>query len=178
MYLEPLEKIIDNAKPVCYPLILLIDIKEDGKAVYDVLTKMLQKYQDILTGYYKGEVRVKIVSVIISGDRPFSEIADDSLRLVAIDGRLSDIDKPSYLYPLISEDWFTVSNYLAEKYSSLSPAAGLKELCKRIKDTGKLFRIWGAPDNEKSWELQLNAGVTLINTDNIAGLRKFLLKEH
>jgi hypothetical protein len=119
-----------------------------------------------------------MISVIISGDRPFSEIINDSLRLTAIDGRLTDIDKPSYLYPLISEDWFTVSNYLAEEYSNLKPEAGLKELCKRVKDSGKLFRIWGAPDNEKSWELQLNAGVSLINTDNIAGLRKYLLKEH
>jgi len=176
LYLEPLSKLIAKNKLVCSPIYLFIDIKKDGKAVYHVLRKMLIKYADILTSYNGEIIYTKAVSVIISGDRPFDEIINDTIRYAAIDGRLNDISKPSYLFPIISDNWFNVSSCLEKHYGDVNSETGLKKLSVNIKNSGKLFRIWGAPDNGKSWQVQYNAGVSLINTDNINGLRKFLLK--
>jgi len=176
LYLEPLSKLIANNKLVCSPIYLFIDIKEDGKAVYPVLCKMLAKYADMLTGYNGERIYKKDVSIIISGDRPLEEIINDTTRYAAIDGRLSDVNKPSYFFPIISDNWFNVSSCLEKYYSNVTTETGLKELSENIRNSGKLFRIWGAPDNEKSWQIQYNAGVSLINTDNINGLRQFLIK--
>jgi hypothetical protein len=176
MYLKPLKELMRDSSFNCTPYILLIDIKENGEKVYPVLDELLEKYSFILTGYKNENVYENKVSVILSGDRPVKEVLKDTTRFAAIDGRFEDINKPSYLYPMISEDWFTTGEYINKNISSLSQADGLKDLAARIIKSNKLFRIWNAPDNEKSWKFQADAGVSLINTDNITGLKKFLLK--
>ncbi len=39
---------------------------------------------------------------------------------------------------------------------------------------GKTIRFWEAPDNDKSWKLQMELGVDLIGTDKIDELAEFL----
>ena len=39
---------------------------------------------------------------------------------------------------------------------------------------GKKIRFWAAPDNENSWDAQINLGVDLIGTDEIEKLAGFL----
>jgi hypothetical protein len=47
----------------------------------------------------------------------------------------------------------------------------------RAHPQGRRVRFWGAPDNETFWRAMRTADVDLINTDNLAGLEKFLRSE-
>jgi glycerophosphoryl diester phosphodiesterase len=40
---------------------------------------------------------------------------------------------------------------------------------------GRKVRFWNAPDNDTAWQVLWDAGVDLINTDDLAGLERFLV---
>jgi glycerophosphoryl diester phosphodiesterase len=49
----------------------------------------------------------------------------------------------------------------------------LKETVSKAHAKGRQVRFWGAPDKAPIWSEMLANGVDLINTDDLAGLRKF-----
>ena len=53
-----------------------------------------------------------------------------------------------------------------------------EEVLRRIVDdahaAGRRVRFWNAPDREAGWRVLRDAGVDLINTDDLAGLERFL----
>ena len=51
----------------------------------------------------------------------------------------------------------------------------LKVIVMRAHQQGRRVRFWGAPDTPPFWHEMLASGVDLINTDNLAGAREFLL---
>ncbi|MFM7215674.1 MAG: hypothetical protein ACKO3H_12440 [Verrucomicrobiota bacterium] len=48
---------------------------------------------------------------------------------------------------------------------------------RRAHEQGRRIRFWGARDNPVVWKEQFDAGVDLINTDKLEGLREFLLRQ-
>ena len=42
---------------------------------------------------------------------------------------------------------------------------------------GRRLRFWGSPDREEVWRVLHEAGVDLINTDDLGGLRAFLAED-
>ena len=53
--------------------------------------------------------------------------------------------------------------------------AKLKALVAQAHAQGRRIRFWNAPDSPAGWSVLLEAGVDLINTDNLTGLHDFLL---
>jgi len=51
----------------------------------------------------------------------------------------------------------------------------LKQFVQRAHQQGRRIRFWAAPDNPAGWRELQQAGVDLLNTDDLAGLREFLL---
>jgi glycerophosphoryl diester phosphodiesterase len=56
----------------------------------------------------------------------------------------------------------------------------LQKIVQKAHEKGRLVRFWATPDNssparETLWRQLLSAGVDLINTDDLEGLRQFLL---
>lgn len=180
LYLQPLRERIKNnggtVHPNGPPLLLLIDLKTGAEATYTALRPVLEKYRDILTRFTTNETRPGAVMVVLSGNRPIQTVAHERERLVAIDGRLPDLDANSskHLVPLVSDNWTKHFQWRGQGELSEVERAKLKALVDKAHAQGRKIRFWAAPDHEAGWKVLRDAGVDLINTDNLDGLQKFL----
>lgn len=183
LYLDPLrERVRKNGGRVYTngpEFILLIDIKSDGASTYRALHQLLSEYPDVFSYVDDGKLHEKAVSAIISGNRPFEQIAASSPRFAGIDGRLSDLnsDRPAHLMPLISDNWRTHFKWRGEGPISAGEKEKLDEIVAAAHAKHRKVRFWATPDNAHVWNVLHEAGVDFINTDDLPGLRAFLLRE-
>ncbi|HOX39643.1 MAG TPA: phosphatidylinositol-specific phospholipase C/glycerophosphodiester phosphodiesterase family protein [Candidatus Brocadiia bacterium] len=182
LYLDPLlDRVKKNGGSV-FPngpeVTLLIDLKTDGAKTYSALSKVLINYAEMLTTFTPDRTDKKAVTVIISGNRPKEMLAAEPLRYAAVDGRREDLgtDVSVHLVPLISESWGSMFKWKGLTAMSAEERAKLRETVKKAHDKGKRIRFWGAPDGPGAWREFRDAGVDLINTDNLERLRDFLLE--
>jgi len=180
LYLEPLkERIAKNGGRVYRdgpPFTLFIDIKTNGAKVYVVLRTALDQYRDLVSNVsVKGSPR-RAVDVVISGDRPFAEIAADKDRHVGIDGRLSDLDsdKPVDLLPVISDNWRLEFKWRGVGPIPPSERDKLRSIVQKAHDRGRRVRFWATPEKPALWQELFDADVDLLNTDDLPGLANFL----
>lgn len=176
------------------PLILLVDIKTEAEATYARLHEVLAEYQSATPGLFttyrlaaggRCEVAPGAVTVIISGNRPRDMMKRQATRYAGYDGRRADVgpdvnsdDGPGFV-PLISDNWKTVfAGDLAWDGNGEIPAdtrAALERLVAQVHAEGKLLRFWNLPkDGPAVWGPLLEAGVDLINTDDLKGLSEFV----
>jgi len=181
LYLEPLlQRFRDNnghILPGDQPFILLVDIKTDAEATYRVLENALEKYSGMLTSYHDRFTLPGSVTVILSGNRPKQIVANQTRRLVGIDGRLPDleiVDEPSALVPLISDNWKSHFSWRGDGPISALELAKLKSIVSRAHEQGRMIRFWANPDTPAYWTLARDAQIDLINTDDLEGLSDFL----
>ncbi len=183
LYLAPLRARIrangGHVYPGAPPLLLLVDIKTDSTATYRALDRLLGRYADILTRFAGDSVMPAPVMAVISGERPEGLMRAAAVRFAAFDGRLPDLARanpppPSFM-PLVSESWGKVTRW----DGAGPPPAALPDELSRLADLahaqGRRLRFWGTPDTPAVWKLLFDAGVDLINTDDLPGLRGFLL---
>src|ERR1700761_2418948 len=76
LYLKPLfDHINENGgevyKGYCTPVTLMIDIKTEANSTYAALIPLLEKYKSILTTYADGKIVPGLVTVVLSGHKPF-----------------------------------------------------------------------------------------------------------
>jgi hypothetical protein len=182
LYLDPLRKRIkQNSGSVHgdgHPFTLLIDIKSIGEPTYRSLHQLLAQYEDIFSSVTDGKVTRRAVNAVISGNRPVDAVMSDSPRYVGIDGRLSDLssDKPADLMPLISDHWGRHFKWRGKGEISTADREKLARVLKQAHDRDRRVRFWATPDNETTWAALYEAGVDLINTDDLSGLSSFLQK--
>ena len=50
----------------------------------------------------------------------------------------------------------------------------LRSLSKRVKEEGRLLRLWATPDTPEAWKTLLDCGVGLINTDQPTKAARFV----
>jgi hypothetical protein len=183
LYLDPLRARIRERNGWVFdkgrPLTLLIDIKTDAEPTYAALHKVLAEYADILTTVSESKVETKAVTVVISGNRPLETIAAQSLRYAGIDGRLSDLDSsaPADLIPLISDNWRSHFQWTGTGPLPDAQRDKLRGIVRQAHERGRRVRFWSSPDTVAVWKELRAAGVDLINTDDLAGLQKFLNAE-
>jgi hypothetical protein len=186
LYLDPLFERVQKNDGRIFPggseFTLLVDVKTDGEATYLVLDEILAAYSEMLTSVMDGRVQEKAVTVVISGNRAWGVIEADSTRYAGVDGRLSDLssDRPEHLMPLISDHWGRVS-----KWSGVGPMpdgerAKLRQILHDAHAAGRRVRFWAtadkpSPERTAVWAELLSAGVDSIGTDDLAGLKTFLL---
>ena len=183
-YLRPLYKRYKRNNGAIYEgyegdFYLWIDIKFEPQKAYKALRKRLYPMRTMLNHYENGQFHKGKVTVILSGERPFENLLNDSLQLMTLDGRPEDLDKnyPSHLMPFISENAGKVCE--VEHYSQV----GAKEILKirgfveRAKSQGKKTRLWATPEDEKLWDELRKSGIDLINADDLERLSRYLLKQ-
>jgi len=148
---------------------LLIDIKQDGAAVYRRLGVVLAGYRELLTCWRDGVETTGAVTVVLSGDRPVALIAADRERLCAIDGRLADLDRdpPASLVPWISDAWTKALTWDGDGELPEDQRGRLRQLVARTHAQGRMLRFWGAPDRPEVWAALADAGVDWIGTDRL-----------
>jgi len=181
LYLNPLrERVKKNGGKVFADgpeLTLLIDIKSDADPTYAVLRSVLKEYAEMLTVFRTNATESKAVTVILSGNRPQAVLAQESLRYAAIDGRLPNLEtnESRHLIPLISDNWTRHFQWRGTGAMPEEERRKLKDIVGRTHQQGRRLRFWATPDTLEAWRELQRAGVDLINTDDLAGLRKFFL---
>ena len=178
MYLEPLAAQVKANGGTVYgkkgELILLVDIKEDGAAVYEQLKKDLTPYHSILTKFDDKGLKRRAVTVILSGDRPIEVLKAEPKRWAFIDGRPENIGQDVNLFPLISENFTQLFKYRGSQKMTEAESQSLSAMVSKVKTAGQKLRFWGAYDSRDMWSELLRHKVDLIGTDRQADLGSFL----
>lgn len=185
LYLEPLKNQIAKNGGSVYgngeEIILFIDIKNNGLLTYQLLHKILKNYKAELSVFENGIKRKGSILVVVSGERPIKFMESQTIRFAAYDGRINNLDTniPSTLMPVVSDNW---SNHFKWNGTGEFPANEkdkLQLLASKARSQGYILRFWGTPnqtDNQKLaiWNALSAAGVGMIGTDDLNGLRQFL----
>ena len=186
LYLDPLRERIKRNGGHVFPngpqFILIIDIKTDAVETYKVLDRILTEYCDIFTSFGQDGRNDNAVLAIISGNRPREFMKAQKLRYAGYDGRLADLDSESSadFIPMISDRWGSHFTWNGTGEMPAKEHEKLQKIVKKAHEKGRLVRFWATPDNpsqarENLWRQLLLADVDLINTDDLEGLRQFLL---
>jgi hypothetical protein len=187
LYLDPLRRRARKNAGHIYPqgsrFILLVDIKSAAEPTYRRLHETLVDYADIVTSFGPEGRTDKAVLVVVSGNRPLALMKSQPLRYAGYDGRLSDMesDMSADLMPLISDRWPSHFTWRGEGPIPDEQRDKLLSVVRTAHAKGRLARFWATPDarsqaREALWRELLAAGVDLINTDDLEGLRDFLLE--
>ena len=180
LYLDPILARVKKNQGTVYPqgpeFTLLIDIKSNAEETYAVLREVLQKYSEMLTVFRPDKTETRGVTIILSGNRPTTTVAGESLRYVSIDGRLTDLagTDTRHLIPLISDNWANHFHWRGVGPLPEDEKAKLKRMVEQAHQQGRRVRFWAAPDTLAVWGEMSEAGVDLLNTDSLAGLQRFL----
>ncbi|MES2885020.1 MAG: phosphatidylinositol-specific phospholipase C/glycerophosphodiester phosphodiesterase family protein [Pseudomonadota bacterium] len=186
LYLEPLKKrAAENGGCIhkdCSPFYLLIDAKTEAESTYAAIEADLAKYDALFTRYENGGLRLGAVTATLSGNRPLATMKAAMSRYTFYDGRFSDLDsaEPVTLIPLISDSWTTHFGWDGNGPMPADQKAKLIEAITKSHAKGRRVRLYNVPDaagpaRENIWKELLAADQDQINTDDLAGLRIFLL---
>jgi hypothetical protein len=183
LYLEPLRKRARAGKGEIYPggppFYLLIDVKTEAKATYEILDSLLARYADILTSVRDGKCQRRAVTVVVSGNCARDSIRAQKVRFAAIDGGIGDLDSraPAHLIPYISDSWSRRFRWGGQGEMPPEVRELLRVIVAKAHKQGRLVRFWATPERPELWRELRAAGVDLINTDRLDELRRFLLAE-
>ncbi len=185
LYMEPIMRLVNRDSELLYdtssPLILLVDIKDHGLDTYKVLDAILQDYREFLCTRSPEGLKKGKVLIIVSGNRPIEYMLEQEQRYAFVDGRIQNLEKvyPATLMPLISDRWTRLFSWKGEGEMPEEERVRLKQYVQQAHQNGQLIRFWATPDTpgperEAIWKELMEAGVDLINTDDLEGLSEFL----
>jgi hypothetical protein len=186
LYLDPLRDHVKRNGGCVFPakrdqsLTLMVDLKTEGGPTYEVLRDALLPYNDILTmTFLDGTVNPRPVTVILTGRVPRAWVAREPVRFVACDGILEDLaTRPAPaldLVPQVNAKWDALFTWHGVGAMPKEQQFELRKLAARAHEQRRKIRFWAAPDNPAAWETMFGCGVDLINSDDLPGLRRFLL---
>jgi hypothetical protein len=184
LYLDPLRERSQRNGGRVYPngpeVTLLVDVKSDAAKTYGALREVLKDYADVLTVFRPGGTATNAVAVIISGNRERTLMAGETVRYAALDGRLEDLDSnaSSHFIPWISESWTSIFKWRGVGPMPDDEKQKLQQTVKQAHGQGRKVRFWATPDRPEVWKELMDAGVDLLNADDLAGLQTFLLSRH
>ena len=190
LYLEPLRERVKRNNGRVYPdggrFLLLVDVKSAAKPTWQRLHEVLTEYRDMLTTFGPQGRRDKAVLVVVSGNRSLELMQSQPVRYAGYDGRLADLDSDNSaeVIALISDRWGTHFTWRGDGPMPPEEQRKLGEIVQKAHAKGRLVRFWATPDQrsparEALWRELLSAGVDLINTDDLEGLKEFFLRyEH
>ena len=182
LYLDPLrERVRANGGRVYRggpTITLLIELKTDADTTYPALREVLESYREMLTVFREDKTEAGAVTVLITGNLPRKMMAEEKVRLAGLDGSLGDLKDPTSnrLCPLISSPWKSSFKWSGKGTMPAEERKKLDAIVARAHAQGRQVRFWGAPDTTVFWQELRSAGVDWVNTDNLKGLRDYLLR--
>ena len=185
LYLDPLRHYLQHQGSLFAdkrPLWLFIDVKTPAGSSYAALHKLLASYSDMLTTFTPETVHQGVITVIISGNRiPYRDAAKLPLRYAALDGRAADlgVHTDPGVMPVISDNWRKHFRWAGHGPVPDGERQKLETMVHTVHQHGQKLRFWGTPDDatparEAVWDTLLEAGVDLLNTDDLEGLKGYL----
>jgi len=183
LYLEPLrERVRRNGGRVFAggpEFTLLVELKGEWRTSYPVLRQILLGYAEMLSNFRDGAKQTNAIVIVITGHRDKEMFAGETLRYATLDGDLPDLEsnEPATLVPWISTEWSRVFKWRGAGEMPDAEKTKLSELVAKTHQQGRRLRFWGAPDRAAFWRVLYDAGVDLINTDDLSGAQQFLLSQ-
>ena len=178
LYLDPLRERVKRNGGRVFPngpeFTLLIDLKSDWKTIYPTLRGVLTNYADVLTTFRDGATHTNAITAILTGNRSREMFAGEATRYAAFDGDLSDLDADAQFIKWISSQWSATFKWRGVGVMPDEERAKLKDIVTRAHAHGRRVRFWGAPDFAAFWGVLREAGVDLINTDDLKGAQALL----
>ena len=183
LYLDPLRERtrqnggrIYRGGPVCW---LFIDLKTAAAPTYTRLHEILAGYPDLCTRFEGHHITTNAITVVVTGNAPRKLMAAQSVRYATLDGRSPDLETEPVptLIQVVSDRWGKFFQWRGVGTMPKTELARLEALVRNAHDRGYKLRLWAAPDSRTAWQTQYDAGVDLINTDKLAGLRDFLSRQ-
>lgn len=187
LYLDPLRARVQVRNGYVYAepsrFLLLVDVKSEAEPTYRRLHETLAEYKDIVTSFGPQGRQDRAVLVIVSGNRSLELMRSQSVRYAGYDGRLTDLgsDVSADLMPLISDRWSSHFRWRGDGPIPTAEREKLSDVVQKAHEKGRLVRFWATPDERSPartalWQQLRTAGVDLINTDDLEGLKGFLLE--
>ena len=183
MYLKPLWARFEAHQGAIYPeatpFTLLIDIKSDGADTFSVLERQLAVYAPMFTRFTVDNTETGAVTVIISGNRANDVILAPESRLAGIDGRLDDLAGPvnPHQMPLVSDNWFKHFKWLGVGEMPPEQEQKLEATVAKAREAGVRLRFWATPQSPALWGKLYDAGVDLLNADDLSALHAVLMEK-
>jgi hypothetical protein len=187
LYLDALRRRIQANGGTVYKghrlsLQLLIDIKTAGDPTYRALSRVLQRYRNLLSVCTDGRVRRGPVTAVISGDRGArAPMEAERVRYAFYDGRPEDLGTaaPASFAPLISTSWTDTFRWQGAGPMPRDERARLRTMVSAAHAEHRTLRFWATPDaagpeREAVWQALLDAGADYLNSDDLPGLETFL----
>ncbi len=184
LYLDPLARRIEQNGGTVYagykvPLVLMIDLKGDGRKSYPVLREVLKPYKHLLTIYRNDSVISGPVQINVSGCVPVQLIQEEAERWVTIDGSVNkDLDSAisPKLVQRVSSPYYRFFKWKGLGKQPLKEKELMDSLASKAKLQQKELRFYAAGNNMKLWQALLDAGVYWINVDDLHKFHDFSLK--
>lgn len=184
LYLKPLLDHINENNGQVYkgytnPVTLMIDIKTEANSTYAALKMLLEKYRPILTRYEDGKIIPGLITVVLSGHKPYQAIQSENNRLAFIDEDLRRAARDTSIANVFQMASCKYSQLIRWKGTGTISAVEQQKLCSYVAmahKNGERVRLWASPDNKAVWNELLKCGVDLINTDKLVALKNFLIK--
>lgn len=183
LYLEPLRKRVKENGGSVYAgedceFVIMIDLKDNGPEIMQVLNEQLTEYAELFTSYGKGGKKQGPVRIVLSGGPSKDLVTQYDPRLMSMDEHVSGFDRKNNmaLSPRVSARYGSIFNWSGNGPMPEEEQKLMKELVVNAHMYGKKVRFWATPANEAVWKAQLDAGVDWINVDDLAHFRKFYLE--
>jgi hypothetical protein len=183
LYLQPLYNRLTNnitqAQTSLDTIVLMIDIKSNGKRTYTALREILNKYKTILSTCEKGKVIIRNLTLVLTGHRPLQLLESEDSRFVFADADLRKMNNKEEYPEMFTTASCKYSNLMTWRGKGQIPAfekERLLELVDKAHLSGTKVRLWASPENESVWLFLRSCGVDLINTDKLLALKRFFIK--
>jgi hypothetical protein len=169
LYLEPLQKAINNREVVLSPhdpLLLWIDVKGGDISALPQLSRTLANYPMI----------GKEVKIIFTGGGRHKEFQKHFQKNYPHLGVVHDSNRFPMKNPAPNQ-WYTLNWRKHTSWRGRGPMPEaefqkVKKLVEEIHASGGRLRFYNSPDDKSYWELLQRLNVDLINTDQPKGLRE------
>ncbi|GCD90577.1 glycerophosphodiester phosphodiesterase family protein [Nocardioides sp. LS1] len=188
LYLSPLEARRKMNGGTEYPgwhgnFQLLVDVKSDASTTWPAIDRVLREHPNLMTTYTPSSTKPGAVSAVISGNRDRAAMLAQPTRYAGYDGRLADLDQgtsPSFM-PLVSDNWTNTFTWDGTGPMPAAEEQKLRDIVARAHQQGYRLRFWATNDvagasRTALWSELVKVGVDQINTDDLAGLQKFLTR--
>lgn len=185
LYLHPLRERLERGGSVLGSslrahggFLLLVDCKENGQRCLKLLERKLRPLRQWLTRREGGRVIPGELTVVVSGARPVQQLRALDPAYVFLDARPHELGRiGSDLAPLVSASWRSRFRWRGR---GPMPGADARQLAADVRAAragGQLLRYWALPHDEGLWRTLRNAGVSLLQADDIERLAEFLESE-
>jgi hypothetical protein len=183
-YLKPLKKYLSENENQIFQergqrLILMVDLKRDVTKGYQLLREFGEKYQDMFAVWFpqKDSIKNGSVELLISGAKPFRELAADRIWYMRIDGNFGDVGSKNHnslMVPRVSAPYASFFKWNGMGKVPEKELKRLRDFVKLAHSDSRTVRFWAMPNQIKVWKLMREEGVDWLNIDNLKLLKKFV----